>query len=252
MMDQLPPNARAFLEAVANSDDPTAAERARADAALRDVLRQRGLRELPALPAAHGSSVGLGESSALALKLGLLGLSILGAATLAVFISRPAAPSAQPAPAPARVIEQPARTAPAPERSNADEAAPLSAPKPTPRIAPRARTRNAPATRASAPARPLTNDDALQRELRAVASANELLHQGRFADTLRVLDAIEHETTTHVLREERSALRILAECAREPDEHAVRESERFLRSSPQAVLAARVREACTPKHGERP
>ena len=46
--------------------------------------------------------------------------------------------------------------------------------------------------------------------------------------------------------EERTALRILAWCGERPDERALRAREHFLHTSPEAVLAARVREACMP------
>jgi hypothetical protein len=241
-VDKLPPHARTFLAALERSDDPTPEQRARADASVRGALSQRGLHDLrplaPLQPAAPSATSGV----SLGLKLGLLALSLLGAAAVVAVFELGRAPAA-----PARTSEAPARETrahrPAPEAET--ETLRASEPRPSPK--PRA---SVVATRANAPARAARTalgDEALQRELRLVAAANELIRQGRFADTLKLLDRSEREVPSAALREERAALRILAACGLSPDERSLRARERFLQSAPQAVLAARVREACEPR-----
>lgn len=240
-MDELPPNARAFLDAAASSDGPSPAERARADAGLRAALRERGVYGLPPLPAAAPSPAARVASSS-ALKLAAIGLSLLGAAAIAVIAPRPEPRASQP-PAPVQPSQPPPPVAPAPEPApnHEPDVDPPTAREPRARSTPRARTQRA-----------ALDDGPLQRELRLVAATNELLRQQRFTDALQLLDAGERDMHTFVLREERSALRILALCGRARDERALRESERFLRTSPQAVLAARVRAACQTNPGEAP
>ena len=233
-MDELPPNARAFLESLAGSDDPNPVERERADLGLRAALRERGLHDLPPLPAAASSGTAQVASSG-ALKLALIGLSLLGAAAIAVITLRPEPRASQP---PAQPAEPPVQRAPAPVPQLSDE------PKVDAPTAPAPRARNSTTAPRTRPQRVAPDDGALQRELRLVAATNELLRQNRFSDALQLLETGERETHTFILREERSALRILALCGRARDDHALRASERFLRSSPQAVLAARVRAAC--------
>jgi hypothetical protein len=98
------------------------------------------------------------------------------------------------------------------------------------------------ATAVAKPARSTLDDAALERELRIVASADAAIRAHHFAEALRVLGT--NEGGASVLQEERTALRILAWCGQGADEHALRARERFLEASPQAVLAARVRDAC--------
>jgi hypothetical protein len=230
-VDELPPDARAFLDAIARSDDPTPNERARADAHVRAALRNAGFGELPPL-ASHGVRT---LSWSLWSKLGLFAGALIGGSMLTVMLLRPQAapePAAPSAPAPASPVEAAAPT-------------PTSVETPAP-----APVRPAPKPRASAPSaskssRAPLDDEALQRELRIVANADALIRARHFAEALRVLGT--NDSAANVLQEERSALRILAWCGEGVDERALRARERFLQASPQAVLAARVRDACRPE-----
>ena len=97
---------------------------------------------------------------------------------------------------------------------------------------------------------PAGDDAALARELRVIASADELVRGAQYTQALRLLERTE-PTAVPALREERSALRVLASCGNEPSPQALRERDRFLSSSPHSVLAARVRSACAAGSDER-
>ena len=196
---------------------------------MRAALRNEGFGELPplAMRAARASWVSWS-------KLALLAGSLIGGGGLAVMLLRPHAPSPQPAPS-TITITAPERPVPPVRQPTPDEPRVETA-----RLAVKTR---ATATPVAKPVRATLDDDALQRELRVVASADNLIRAHHFADALRVLGSSDN--AANVLHEERTALRILAWCGQGADERALRARERFLQTSPQAVLAARVREACT-------
>lgn len=263
-MDELPPHARALLDAVKRSDDPTAAERERSDDALRAVLAKHGVRDLPPLypgeAAAGLTRAPLTSRAWLAFKLGASALAFVAAVYLGARLVRPeaqparsqpsaaAAPNTTPPPLRASTAEPtsaPAAHAPdrpvvirerAPvlERSAGELAAP-------PPETPRARARQ--------PGHP--TDDVLENELRTIAAVNDLLRRDKYRDALRLLNRTDAQSAD-VLREERTALRILAQCGLAPNPSARRERDAFLRSSPQSVLADRVRNACASQPGDSP
>ena len=98
---------------------------------------------------------------------------------------------------------------------------------------------------------PPSGDASLASELRTVAAVDALVRQQRFGDALQMLERSEGESSG-VLREERRALRILASCGLGPTRRALHERDQFLRDSPRAVLADRVRNACHEPVAEAP
>jgi hypothetical protein len=260
---ELPPRARALLDAMKRADDPTAAERAHSDAALRAALGRAGVRGLPSLqPSAVGSGGQargtFAQRTALAVKLGAGAIVIAAAAYFGIRATQPGSPvpgRSQPSAA-----AEVSRNSHSLARETSNEAQPAAAP---PAAAPSrpvaeqpvvSHERRVPATAARKP-EPRRQagmaDNALEAELRTVAAANELLRHERFRDALHLLDRTESDAAA-VLREERSALRILAHCGLAPDERARRERELFLASSPRSVLADRVRSACARTPAELP
>lgn len=262
-VDELPRRARALLDASKHADDPTAAERARSDAALRAALTRSGVRGLPPLqPSAGGSGsqarASLAQRAALGVKLGAGAIVIVSAAYFAIPALRPG-------------VRAPARSQPsaagessrnshslARETSNEEPSAPRSSgdgsSRPLDERTAVHQERRAPATaaRKPEPRRPAgASDDTLEGELRTVAAVNELLRHERFSDALHLLEQTESDAAA-VLREERSALRILAHCGLGPDEQARRARELFLTSSPRSVLTDRVRSACAMTPSELP
>jgi hypothetical protein len=92
----------------------------------------------------------------------------------------------------------------------------------------------------------------LQHELRVVAAVDELIRRARFDDALQLLEQSEYEPAAANLREERSALRVLAQCGKGPTAATLQQRERFLRLMPHSVLTARVRQACAAPTDESP
>jgi hypothetical protein len=246
-VDELPPNARTFLKAVQRADDPTPTERARADATVRAALASHGVRDLPALVPLTPAAVSRAASRVWSVTLAVTAALLIGAGLFAFVALRQTPPS--PRALPPAVIQAPRavpRIAPPSEESIEPGTLVEHA---NPEQAPAHHAKNTPPRRASAPKRSaseLADDDGLQRALRVVAAANELIRRARFHEALQLLEETESDPAARVMREERTALRILAMCGRAPDAHAMRERERFLLDSPRAVLATRVREACVP------
>jgi hypothetical protein len=94
------------------------------------------------------------------------------------------------------------------------------------------------------PAAAPADDSALQHELRIIAAVDDLIRRKRFDEALQLLEQGERDPKAVRLREERSALRVLASCGKGASPAILQQRERFLLSTPNAVLAARVREAC--------
>jgi hypothetical protein len=264
-MDELPPDARALLESSQHADDPSAAERVRSDGAVRAALAQYGVHGLPPLQGAAAASAGTGHAAkgratsraALAVKVGAGAMVIIGALYLGRRAMSPelpvVSPRSQPSTTSARSFEERGRS------SNVELVAPVA---PTPLETPSSLTaepvvrhheRRAPAASLHKPDRraPAAEDDHLAAELRTVSAVNELLRHGGFAAALQLLEHTESETAS-VLREERTALRIIARCGVSPDERARRERDQFLRASSRSVLSERVRKACADSAVERP
>jgi len=247
-VDELPKHARALLDISRDADDPSALARARSDAAVRTALAQHGICDLPAPDA---SPRGLGTNAVtragLGLQVGIAAFAVMGA-VIGAWLLWPAATEPGPKPsaerrAPATLQHQ------VPERrpETVDvEAAPQSVSANQHSVVEGRPTRPARATRHPQP----VGDAALARELKILASVDDLIRSGEHAQALRVLDRTEPSSGPHILREERGALRVLARCGHDPNAQALRERERFLSSSPHSVLAARVRSACV--GGERP
>jgi hypothetical protein len=246
-MTELSKRAQSLIDAARNADDATPEERARGDAAVRVALAMHGVTDLPALepplqsapypdatPAAPITHAGLG------LNIGI-GVALLSATLVAVLArtstdaprraegaeSAPTARTArqvpaEPAPAPPQVTLAEPQTAPELARSNAS-------------TLPRRRTHG----------RPAASSAELEAEVRLISTANGLVRTRRFADALRVLEEHSQRFPRGALREEGRALRVLSLCGTDArDARALRERERFLRRSPSAVLAERVRSSC--------
>jgi hypothetical protein len=251
-MDKLPPDARAFLDAARQADEPSPAERARGDEAVRAALARRGIEGLPLLANA-GASTGhvrgsFAQRGLLAVKLGTGAVALVVASYVGARLLRPGIESAP------RVPSREAQV-PAPEASPPMAAPSIRASELEPRSAPaleesRAHVHRAPAslTHRAELRRTLRStdralDSSLEGELRTVASVDALVRERRFGDALQLLERTETEAAA-VLREERAALRILARCGLDPNARVLRERDQFLRASPRSVLADRVRNAC--------
>jgi hypothetical protein len=250
-VDKLPREARELLEAARHADDPAAAERSRSDDALRAVLVQSGIKDLPPLApssrTAHGTKLTWAQRAPLAIKLGAGALAVIAVAMLGVRAFTPGertSSRSQPSAAPAPQLDSPATSdglvhdAP-PSRTDlppapvTDEKFPLLE-----RRAPVTPARKSETRRASN-----TNDNLLQSELRTIAAVDALVRDARFADALKLLERTD-SSSVGVLREERTALRILAQCRLGADARVRRDRERFLETWPRSVLADRVRNAC--------
>jgi hypothetical protein len=243
-MDELPPSARALLDAARDADDPSPVQRSRSDEALRAALARRGIDGLPPLANTAASAArvrfGLGSRGLLAAKLGAGVLAAIAVSVLGVRLLSPtprAAQRAQPAASPeARGVAVPAPRMDVRESSTAVS--------PTVEAAREAEHRvpaNAP--RRTDAHRSPRSDGSLAGELRTVAAVDALVREQRFDDALQMLEHTESASSV-VLHEERNALRILARCGLAPTPRALRERDRFLRDSPRSVLAERVRSAC--------
>jgi hypothetical protein len=264
-MNELPPDARALLEASQSADDPSAEARARADGAVRAALAQYGVHGLPPLPGVAVASAGTGYATklrsmpraALALKVSAGAMAIIVAAYLGLRVMLPEVPVAPPRSQPSATsgprIEDRGRS------GDVESVAPVA---PTPVETPSSPTaepvvrhheRRAPAATLHKPDRraAAVEDDHLAAELRTVAAVNELVRHGSFAAALQLLERTESESAS-VLREERTALRIIARCGVTPDEGARLERDQFLRASSRSVLSDRVRKACADSTVERP
>jgi hypothetical protein len=248
-VDKLPPKAQSLLELARHGDDPTPAQRARSDTALREVLSRHGVRDLPQLASTAGAEATLAQRSLPLLKLGA-GAFALVVATAAYFGMR--APHSSSAPVAAPPMAASARTAPRgdssspttavesssssvlddPPSSNSEPAAPRR------ELRARAIEAHTPVPHASS-----SSDDTLQAELRTLAAADQLVRAGQFSGALQLLKGTER-SAAGVLREERTALRILAQCGLAPGLRIRRERDQFLKTWPRSVLAERVRNAC--------
>lgn len=255
-MNELPPKARAFLEAAARADEPSAAERARSERVLRSALAAHGLTGLPPLAAGEpalkevtGTKLPAARLG-LPLKVGVAVLALAGAAYLGrttLSRSTPAAPQPSATGAPTAVEGSAAPlghsrpAAPASLADREDRSAPSTS-APPPGVRP-ALSRVAPERVSRRP-----NDD-LAEQLKTLETANNLVREGDFTAALHLLDRSESASAS-VLREERRGLRVLARCGAAPDAVAQRERDAFLRQYPRSVLAERVRGACTAKPHE--
>jgi hypothetical protein len=161
---------------------------------------------------------------------------------------------AVPSPAEARAAETPAvesmataqrasEMRPA-HRQRARFAAPLRATRA--RSVP-ASERTAPPAESAATSEPI--DSSLREELALIARANTALRLEHPADALRALDEHARRFENGALGEERRGLRVLALCALSPNRAALDARDAFLRASPHALLAPKVRAACDQPRG---
>ena len=230
-MNELPAHARRLLEIARRLDDPEPERRATADSALRTALAAHGVTNLPPLGAASSleavAALRSGPRLTFGLKLALGTCAIVAFATGAWQLR--AAPRSKPVAA--------AQSAPTlPPAQEIARTAPVDAGAATPRLALRAR----------AVKRSLTpnTDVELRAELQLLGAVDSLLRGGRYLEALRKLSESEPAPGGRVLAEERRALFVLALCGA-GHAAASQERERFLARAPRAVLAERVRAACT-------
>jgi hypothetical protein len=226
-MKRLPSDARRLLDAARSAAEPSAAQRARADATTRAQLAQHGMVDLPRLsPAPVHAGQGIGS---LALKLGA-GALVIASAVIAL---QRLQPDDAPAPPKEGLPVQAAPSAP-----SAPAAA--VAPEPVAEPAPKSQPKSSHGARAGTTA----PDHALRAELRLIADANELLQGARFDEALVVLARHGRLFPHGLLSAEREGLRVLSLCGLGASERTLRARERYLRMTPQSPLAARVRAAC--------
>lgn len=246
---ELPRHAQRVLDAARGADDPTPVERARADAAARSALAAIGVKNLPPLAIApdvravaqSGAAPVQRAGSRLIVQLGAGAVGSSIALVLLVHgLSRttpaPVEPPARPSAAASQVTtDQPAIVAPAVSSSTGVQ--PTGESKIT-----QASAGDRSAHSRSSTAR--AGDDALQAEVALISKASQLLQEQRFGDAARVLREHDRRFRHGALRLEREALFTLLLCRTGPSERARRESERFLRTAPDSVLAERIRAAC--------
>lgn len=234
-MTELPLDAKKVLAQLRDVDDPTHAERARGDAAVRRMLEAQGIQNLPRLRplAPNATTKPLAARSGAAIKLAWL-VGVAFVATLGLFGVEAWRSTSQ--------LSAPTLRGDAPSSSLADRVADPAPPQPE-------AAANAPVEPSSAPAASVPHprhdkpaQDSLAEELRFLSSVDAEIRSGAYDSALQRLQ--QHKGTS-ALREERAAMRVLALCGRNPDAHALREREHFLKKAPRSVLAARVRSACT-------
>jgi type IV secretory pathway VirB10-like protein len=258
-MNELGPEARAFLEAGRDGDMPTSADRARVKKALLISLAAGGA--LGAAPtSAQGALAVAGAKTAgstLLLVAKVLGaVVILGAAGVGLArLGAPGAPASSAAPparteaaaiAPPPAIEAPAPTdLPAPPAIEAPAAPPvaataavIAAAAPTASIAPR------PSSKPVAAPTAAPEGDTLEAETRRLREAHGALQGGDPGKALALLDEQSAAYEKGELREERAAARILSLCKLGRVDEARAAAARFLQESPRSPLADRVRAGC--------
>ena len=259
----LPERARRILDAALDADDPSAADRARIDAAFASRLRAFGLAAPNSIGATTGADAltasvrGPAQAASSAGGAGLaskIALALVGAGIVAIGFGRLSQPSASKPPqhvpsptAPAAIppTMHAAPVAPAPANAVPARAAVVQHSAPVIHRSRSAARPNPPAT-----AVPLT--DALGDEVALLETANAALRAGRFADALRALDVHERRYAAGALREERTGLRVLALCG--AGDYAAGSAARrsFLRVAPHSVLARKVAQACAPDTASEP
>jgi hypothetical protein len=94
-------------------------------------------------------------------------------------------------------------------------------------------------------------DGPLREELALIERANTALRLQHPAQALSALQEHAQRFENGVLSEERRGLRVLALCALGSDAAALEARETFLRRSPKALLAPKVRAACSTERGDR-
>lgn len=278
-MDELSRAARAVLELAQDGHDPTAAQRMRADAAVRIGLALNGLTDLPPLgppvhaphlaappthPSQHAAPAPAASSALSALsgtgtwKLGVVGGALLFAGVFAARSAWPAPGPAQPAqpvstaPAAVPAVAIGSTTAPVPAAGVVEASTPIAAASPRRESAPNhaLASTHMRSTRSRAPRAQLATaaatDADLQAEVALIGAADELIRAQRYDAALRVLASHARRFPRGALREERDALRLLSLCGNGLDARSERAVQRFLRSEPHSVVAQRMREACVP------
>lgn len=248
-MRELPDEAHELLEAARSAHDPSPAERARADAAVRSALAAHGL-VLPPLasgsgspmadtpaPSATGPSAATGSAwSGAKLAVGALAVCVAGVvgwSALQTPAPRPARSAVEAAPA------LPAGTAAPIARSSLPPQPSLAAADPARATAPAAEPPDA-VVRRRAPARPNLN-----AEVQLIAAADALVRSARYRAAMQTLALHERRFPRGELRQERSALRVLSMCGQGASAPALRARDHFLTRAPESVLTARVRSACS-------
>jgi hypothetical protein len=186
-MTDLDPKARALIQASRLALRPSAADRARSEAALRERLGSNVLTSdgdaKPSSSLAWRSVVGIA-----------LGVCVLGA--VAFLALRPASSSPAPRARPAAVLP-PTAAPPAALLEPPTDPTPLS---------------SAPPTRAHEALTPPVRDP-LAREVTLLSRATRALHAGRTAAALKTLDEHQRKFPDGVLTEERRAAKAQALCA---------------------------------------
>lgn len=183
------------------------------------------------------SSWGLGQGLGGAGKILLGSMLVLGvSAGVAAFVFRNDAPALAPSPAETRVT-----TPTTPPR---EARRPMPAPSETPPVISGARNlaaRAAPSTTLESLRRKTPRAASLASELAAVRAAEAAVNGGNPTEALSILEA--SSTSGPNLREEREAVRTLAECARTGAARAEL-ATRFAKAFPASLYADRVRTAC--------
>ncbi|MET0793223.1 MAG: hypothetical protein ABW061_17005 [Polyangiaceae bacterium] len=219
LLSELSPKARALMDAGRGAFDPTAADRAR----IQDALRvQLGAAVLP--PEVTPVSATPFRPSLQLISGVVVGACVVGGALF--FALRGAAPVATPPKAPAVPVVAVQPVAPAADlEAQAEGVAPPASAVPV------------------APAKPAARlaQDSLAEELSLLSRATSALHSGRAAEALRLLNEHARKFPNGVLSEERRAARVQALClvGRTTEGRA-----ELARLAPQSPAAARAKQVC--------
>lgn len=276
-IEELSPEASAFLDEVRGADDPTSADRARVKRALlatvaggvaASAAATTSTAAASATTAAGTTAVGtaaIGSSFSVAAKLAAVVIAIGTVGTAAVVVpglvepSMPAVEQTAPEPASEEPLHAPtpavAEAAPAPEpepvveaevEAEAEaEAEPVAETLPVIAETQTRRARRTPVTPAAEPvAEPAPVASTLAAENTLLRRAQRAISQGEPEAALRHLGAHASRFPQGMLTEEREAARVVALCDAGRQAEARALAARFLAERPASPLAARVRAAC--------
>jgi hypothetical protein len=246
----------AFLDLVRDAEDPTGADEARVQRALRAAIAAGVAPSVEPGVETSGSLGGTSFGDALA-KLGLSGaklnlLAVCAAAALATGdTTMPRGPDVlggemqATVPAGAAAPLDPGAAEPSAPRFDAEPAAPPFNPEPegpTPAASTPAPVRAKPRARAAAaPAAPVAASS-LRAELELLQRVQAALKRGEGSSALRALEA--HRTTDSTLLAERRAARILALCQLGQIDDARRAAADFFKQHPESLQRAAVEGSC--------
>ncbi len=272
-MSEIDPDLQKLIDAAANGDNPTPADRARiratlmASVAMGAATAATGTVQAGVAKAGQSAPVATVKSTAIAkttsavvfgsaVTKGIIAAVVISGATAGIVTvwpeNQPASPpqqiaSAMPILSSRAQTSEPVVTPPAMSASaSMDVPLPELSAKTTHSAAPvqpLPRRTSIPAPSASAKRE---SADGLLLETQRLRNAHEALQGGNPERALELLSDRQAENEGQKLREERTAARVLALCKLGRFDEANGEVARYLAENPQSPLASRVRKACTP------